>query len=667
MPGQREPIMRPYQRSQKRQRAGAVHDASRPSQHSTNAPASWSAAALHRFLLGLVLLTSLFKLPANAQTLSLPPRPTSAPTASQLATNASFLTTNLIERENFIRTQILAGNVPDFLRQLTPATLTDRTAGGTNTVTIYVTPNYLALGSDTDFVLLPMTPGTAQHIADATDCILPTRKIVDTIYAHATVKLSPQPLPPDARMTTPPVFLQHNQIVRTQLLALSTAPAALSAGHKKDVVITPRLTTATNKVAIYGWHRTNGVAIQPLYLGHTTAWVDYSHGVRLVLQTVLLNGQRTNITALLGDPHLSHLLSDEGVITPTRYATAKIPPDVTPGLGWPQGFRKSEHFDELTGAFHLPNQVRVVINTPPFKSFTANKPVLLIFYALPNGNSIEWTIGKQVQPGDDWHFDLQHIGAQTRFLRNALTNQTIVVAYLENSFKSWPAWRRQHGNDGIPAILNSVRSIFADYQQEIVLTGHSGGGSLTFGYLNAVPEIPHEIKRIAFLDSNYAYETTNHLVKLVKWLKQTTEETSALPLTRPAGHPLPIGWGEGQGEGAANYLSVLAYHDSIALLDGKTFVSERGGTWGRSHAMLADLQREFSFTSRTNSAGLQMHIAAQGRIQLLLKENPEQKILHTVQVELNGFIHALLTGTQLENHGYEYLGPRAYERWISAD
>jgi hypothetical protein len=29
--------------------------------------------------------------------------------------------------------------------------------------------------------------------------------------------------------------------------------------------------------------------------------------------------------------------------------------------------------------------------------------------------------------------------------------------------------------------------------------------------------------------------------------------------------------------------------------------------------------------------------------------------------------HALLTGTPLEKHGYEYFGERAYERWIQAD
>ena len=236
-------------------------------------------------------------------------------------------------------------------------------------------------------------------------------------------------------------------------------------------------------------------------------------------------------------------------------------------------------------------------------------------------------------------------------------------------------------------VFNAVRDTFVDYRQEIVLTGHSGGGSLTFGYLNAVEKISSDIKRIAFLDSNYAFETTNHLAKLVNWLKETNEASLTNRSVPVPGHSnavrlisseqfqaarnlniaAPEDGRTPQGEGTTHYLCVLAYHDSIALLDGKTFVSERGGTWGRSHAMLEDLRHEFPFTSSTNSAGLQSHVAANGRIQLLLKENPEKKILHTVQVDRNGFIHAMLTGTPLENRGYEYFGERAYERWIQEE
>lgn len=111
---------------------------------------------------------------------------------------------------------------------------------------------------------------------------------------------------------------------------------------------------------------------------------------------------------------------------------------------------------------------------------------------------------------------------------------------------------------------------------------------------------------------------------------------------------------------------MLAYQDYLALLDGKTFVSESGGTWGRSLAMLRDLGEKFAF-SRTDAAGLQTQTALDGRVHFFLKENPAQAVLHTRQVELNGFIHAMLTGTALENKGYTYLGERAYPDLVAPD
>lgn len=54
-----------------------------------------------------------------------------------------------------------------------------------------------------------------------------------------------------------------------------------------------------------------------------------------------------------------------------------------------------------------------------------------------------------------------------------------------------------------------------------------------------------------------------------------------------------------------------------------------------------------------------------GRIQIILKTNPEGKIFHTVQVERNGFIHSILSGTELKQQGYRYFGERAYTDYIS--
>ena len=94
-------------------------------------------------------------------------------------------------------------------------------------------------------------------------------------------------------------------------------------------------------------------------------------------------------------------------------------------------------------------------------------------------------------------------------------------------------------------------------------------------------------------------------------------------------------------------------------------VSEAGGTWGRSHAMLRDLEGAMAFT-HADDADWQRASALGGRVAFLLKENPTRAILHTRLVEWNCFIHTLLLATPKAEQGYRFFGPRAYEAWISA-
>src|SRR5690349_15749683 len=70
-----------------------------------------------------------------------------------------------------------------------------------------------------------------------------------------------------------------------------------------------------------------------------------------------------------------------------------------------------------------------------------DKRVDLILYALPNGNSTAQTIGRKMAEGVDWHYDIQHIGAQTRALRAQGIPQAI-VAYIEADNKSWRSEER---------------------------------------------------------------------------------------------------------------------------------------------------------------------------------------------------------------------------------
>ncbi len=584
----------------------------------------------------------------QAQTLDLPPRPLEALTGSQFAER--IISLDLADREKEVVAQVTAGNVPNFLRKLCPVAATNVVEGKTNTATFYVTPDYLAIGSDDEYFLMPVSPSTAQRIADVLHCCLPTPKMVDEIYAAAEVKLAPSPIPPSPAMTTVPVFSNHNAIVRAQRAEqLKAHPlGALVAGHQKDVVISAGLASAPGKVAIYGWQRTNGVPIQPLYLKHTAVWVDYSQCIRLVQQKMIVNGLPKTVAQVLADPALAGLLSNEGPIPDPRYPTNALPP--LPVKANPPGSAASAdtnaagltsllenpEFDERITTFTFNPEVKIRINAPGESSFAPGKKVLLIFYALPNGNTTDQTAGRIMKPGDDWHYDIQHIAAQTRFLRHLIKDRTVVIVYLEAASKSWPAWRKAHGDKLIHDIIATVKKLFAGHDVETVLSGHSGGGSFIFGYLNAVAQIPDDVVRIAFLDSDYAYDRAlGHKDKLVKWLAASDH----------------------------HYLCVLAYNDAVALFNGKHFVSVAGGTWGKSHAMQSDLAEEFKFTTQTN-AEFERFAALDGRVQFILKENPEKKIYHTVQVERNGFIECMVSGTPEEGKGYEYFGPRAYSKWI---
>jgi hypothetical protein len=594
---------------------------------------------------------------ADDQTLSLPPRPTGALGGAAFASRVGSL--DLAARENGVYSQITSGNVPDFIRHLCPVTVTNLSGGRTNTATFFVTPDYLAIGSDADYFLVPISPNTAQRIADGLHCSLPTPKMVNAIYSAAAVKLTPSPMPPGPAMTTVEAFTSHNATVSAQRAEqLQSHPlGALVAGHKKDVVITAKLAEAPGRVAIYGWHRADGTPIQPLYTRHFATWVDYSQCIRLVSQKVLVNGEMKTVAEVLTNSALSDLLSDEGPIANTRYSTdtpvaapktGGAPAGPTDGrtkLATPAGaaldpgavFERTNTFGERIASFTLDPEVKVLVNAPE-SAFAPGGKVRLIFYTLPNGNTIAQTIGKVMKTGDDWHFNIQHIGAQTRFLRERIKDPAIVVAYLESGPKSWPTWRKTHGDKLIPAIVGRVQSLFRQQTVETVLSGHSGGGAFIFGYLNAVDRIPDSVTRIAFLDSNYAYDAAlGYEQKLAAWLKA-------------GGHTL----------------CVLAYDDAKALLNGKAFVSAQGGTWGRSHAMLRDFGKDFSFSSRTNGQ-LETYAALGGRVQFVLKQNPERKILHTVQVERNGFIHAMVCATPDEGKGYEYMGERAYSQWVADD
>jgi len=78
--------------------------------------------------------------------------------------------------EQAIKEEILRGNLPPFLRRLKPVCLTHRFEDGTvSTATVFVMPHYLAIGSNRDYLLIPMNLFTALEVAARLGFVLPTK------------------------------------------------------------------------------------------------------------------------------------------------------------------------------------------------------------------------------------------------------------------------------------------------------------------------------------------------------------------------------------------------------------------------------------------------------------------------------------------------------------
>jgi hypothetical protein len=297
---------------------------------------------------------------------------------------------------------------------------------------------------------------------------------------------------------------------------------------------------------------------------------------------------------------------------------------------------------------------RVVINIPEQRELKRERETRIIIYALPNGNTIEQTEG--LLPFADtkdkegvWRFDIQHIAAQTRFLRERDKRFNYIVVYLESDMLAWTSHAAKYKNSYslYPLLIDSVRLFISQRlpetatpeRQRITLASHSGGGRFCFNYISGVESIPGFIERFAFIDSNYGYETDMHADKLLQWL---------------------IGSNEGSYRG--RYLGLLAYVDTTVILNGKPIVSKTGGTGYRGNLLAKDLmERSLPMTLTRDTSFVKY--SSKG-LDIIIKENPQGSIYHTLLVEKNGLIHMMLAGSSKEDRGYKFWGERSYSHLI---
>ncbi len=101
----------------------------------------------------------------------------------------------------------------------------------------------------------------------------------------------------------------------------------------------------------------------------------------------------------------------------------------------------------------------------------------------------------------------------------------------------------------------------------------------------------------------------------------------------------------------------------IAAINGKVRTLDGLGTTANPHPV----QRAFIAEEAGQSADYTRFRGMNGRIDIIVLNNPNDKILHTVLVEKNGFIHSLTFATPYENQAGKFYGPSAYQEWIQPD
>ena len=292
-------------------------------------------------------------------------------------------------REKAIFKQIVAGNVPDALaKQLMRIELPPVTTPGGRRITgsVDVMPDYLCIGDDeTDSVYIPMDPVTAQRVAFELDMNLPTARICHAVY-EAAGKLDPKRqigaivhvyqdgpgrnTPRNRAQTSTAAYAAHSEDIKKRMAARGLRLGELVAGHKKDVVLSPGLHDNPLRIAFHGFYE-NHVPYEPCKQpgfgvpsckdmpshGHAREkarrFSDYSQGVRLVSDNMIVDGTPMSMRKVLVDPELSLLLSnkpidppyipeppdallkraywDEAEQAPTRAATVSVP--AATGLG----------------------------------------------------------------------------------------------------------------------------------------------------------------------------------------------------------------------------------------------------------------------------------------------------------------------------------------------
>ncbi|MCE9624906.1 MAG: hypothetical protein K8R69_05555 [Deltaproteobacteria bacterium] len=289
----------------------------------------------------LVTLQERFRSPEDYHArgfLNLPKRPDNALSGSQFVekvlgvdlekfkTNPRQLgTLSKVDRENAILEQIELGNIPEFLRRPKAVILKGPDGGEVKT---YVMPDYIAIGSNEDFIRVPLSPILAQALARKYDLSLPTKTIVEETYSQAGKRIvGPSYSHPEefeansAYLDSSGFYLRSDQDIKSQLQGVPLG--TLVAGGKKELVVSPHVAIrfagapASEAIDFYGLYDSDGIPIQRTP-GHGREGgyrhTEYALGVRFVSPVVVVttaSGDRKvmRMDEALRDPEIAKMMN----------------------------------------------------------------------------------------------------------------------------------------------------------------------------------------------------------------------------------------------------------------------------------------------------------------------------------------------------------------------
>jgi hypothetical protein len=222
------------------------------------------------------------------------------------------------EKTRLVMEQLAKGNVPPHYR--TFETITVEKEG--HRMQFRAAKHGFCFGTDSDYVEIPLDGPTSKAVADALGCTLPAKWHVDAIDAwgrqHGSyvrffgqqdfageLGLDPKVVHGD-RMASPEFIEKRNEKVREWARQNGVSPDRLTFGDGKDVVLPEPGVTPNGRLEIYGGIDFTGHRVQGLSGGvHEAAYYDYSHRIRLIADTVTVDGREMRMEDAMKDPDIA--------------------------------------------------------------------------------------------------------------------------------------------------------------------------------------------------------------------------------------------------------------------------------------------------------------------------------------------------------------------------